>query len=131
MFIEDEPSKTICSGSNKKRCHAEDYDSNKKRRRLGFFSWQSINFSSTSSVVVSNEVDFKTEAFRRMHNLEILLLSNVNINGGYEDFPKHLIWLSWRGFPLKSIPANFYLENLVALELQNSRLEHVWKGTKV
>ncbi|KAL6285073.1 hypothetical protein ACE6H2_009463 [Prunus campanulata] len=131
MFIEDEPSKTICSGSNKKRCHAEDYDSNKKRRRLGFFSWQSINFSSTSSVVVSNEVDFKTEAFRRMHNLEILLLSNVNINGGYEDFPKHLIWLSWRGFPLKSIPANFYLENLVALELQNSRLEHVWKGTKL
>ncbi|CAL8130203.1 unnamed protein product [Prunus armeniaca] len=132
MLIKDESSKITSSGSNRKRFHVEDYDGNRSssRRRLGFFSWQSISFSSTNSFPVSNGIGFKTEAFRRMHNLELLLLDNVKISGGYEDFPKNLIWLSWRGFALKSIPTNFYLENLIALDLRNSSLQHVWKGTK-
>ncbi|KAH0982040.1 hypothetical protein GBA52_009217 [Prunus armeniaca] len=132
MLIKDESSKITSSGSNRKRFHVEDYDGNcsSSRRRLGFFSWQSISFSSTNSFPVSNEIDFKTEAFRRMHNLELLLLDNVQISGRYEDFPKNLIWLSWRGFALKSIPTNFYLENLIALDLRNSSLQHVWKGTR-
>ncbi|XP_016648865.1 PREDICTED: TMV resistance protein N-like [Prunus mume] len=132
MLIKDESSKITSSGSNRKRFHVEDYDGNcsSSRRRLGFFSWQSISFSSTNSFPVSNEIGFKTEAFRRMQNLELLLLDNVKISGGYEDFPKNLIWLSWRGFALKSIPTNFCLENLIALDLRNSSLQHVWKGTK-
>ncbi|XP_021811781.1 TMV resistance protein N-like [Prunus avium] len=132
MLIKDESSKIISSGSNRKRFHVEDYDGNcsSSRRRLGFFSWQSISSSSTNSFPVSNEIGFKTEAFRRMHNLELLVLDNVKISGGYEDFPKNLIWLSWRGFALKSIPTNFYLENLIALDLRNSSLQHVWKGTR-
>ncbi|XP_021831898.1 TMV resistance protein N-like isoform X3 [Prunus avium] len=132
MLIKDESSKIISSGSNRKRFHVEDYDGNcsSSRRRLGFFSWQSISFSSTNSFPVSNETGFKTEGFRRMHNLELLLLDNVKISGGYEDFPKNLIWLSWRGFALKSIPTNFYLERLIALNLRNSSLQHVWKGTR-
>ncbi|KAL6285074.1 hypothetical protein ACE6H2_009464 [Prunus campanulata] len=132
MLIKDESSKIISSGSNRKRFHVEDYDGNcsSSRRRLGFFSWQSISFSSTNSFPVSTEIGFKTEAFRRMHNLELLLLDNVKISGGYEDFPKNLVWLSWRGFALKSIPTNFYLENVIALDLRNSSLQHVWKGTR-
>ncbi|XP_008228037.2 PREDICTED: TMV resistance protein N-like [Prunus mume] len=131
-IIKDESSKIISSGSNRKRFHVEDYDGNcsSSRRRLGFFSWLSISFSSTNSFPVSNEIRFKTEAFRRMQNLELLLLDNVKISGGYEDFPKNLIWLSWRGCALKSIPTNFYLENLIALDLRNSSLQDVWKGTK-
>ncbi|XP_020415535.1 disease resistance protein RML1A [Prunus persica] len=132
MLIKDESSKITSSGSNRKRFHVEDYDGNcsSSRRRLGFFSWQSISFSSTNSFPVSNGIGFKTEAFRRMHNLELLLLDNVKISGGYEDFSKNLIWLSSRGFALKSIPTNFRLENLIALDLRNSSLQHVWKGTK-
>ncbi|KAI5325540.1 hypothetical protein L3X38_034614 [Prunus dulcis] len=132
MLIKDESSKIISSGSNRKGFHVEDYDGNcsSSRRRLGFFSWQSISSSSTNSFPVSNEIGFKTEAFRRMHNLELLLLDNVKISGRYEDFPKILIWLSWRGFALKSIPTNFSLENLIALDLRNSILQHVWKGTR-
>ncbi|BFG40668.1 hypothetical protein CerSpe_269420 [Prunus speciosa] len=140
MLIKDESSKIISSGSNRKGFHAEDYDGNcsSSRRQLGFFSrqsisffsWLSISFSSTNSPPVSNEVGFKTEAFRKMRNLELLLLDNVKISGGYEDFPKNLIWLSWRGFTLKSIPTNFHLENLIALDLRNSSLQHVWKGTR-
>ena len=119
-------------GSDKKRCHVEDYDGNcSRRRRLGFFSWKLVSFSSTNSASASNEIDFKAEAFRRMHNLEILMLNNVNVRGSYEDFSKNLVCLSWRGFQLKSIPENLYLGNLVALDMRNSGLQHVWKGTRV
>ncbi|CAN6572620.1 unnamed protein product [Malus baccata var. baccata] len=85
-----------------------------------------MNTSSTTHS--SDEPVFNAEAFRKMHNLEFLLLDNVKINGDYGDFPKNLVSLSWRGFPLQSIPANFCLEYLVALELQNSGLQHVWEG---
>ncbi|VVA21175.1 PREDICTED: TMV resistance N [Prunus dulcis] len=125
------PSEAIFSTSNQNRCHVEDFDGNcSRRRRLGYFSCISINYSSTNSTAASNEVDFKAEAFRRMHNLELLLLDDVKVSGDYEDFPKKLIWLCWRGFPLKSIPEKFYLENLVGLDLRNSSLQHVWKGNR-
>ncbi|KAI5344496.1 hypothetical protein L3X38_012373 [Prunus dulcis] len=78
-LMEDESCKTLFNRSNKKRSHVEDYDGNfSRRRRLDFFSWKSIasNFSSTNSAPASNEVDFKTEAFKRMNNLELLLLYN-------------------------------------------------------
>ncbi|TQD84313.1 hypothetical protein C1H46_030141 [Malus baccata] len=124
-------SKRTFVGSDKKRCHVEDYDRNcSRRRRLGFLSWKPISFSSTNSASASNEIDFKSEAFRRMHNLEILILNNVNVEGSYEEFSKSLICLSWRGFHLKSIPENFYLENLVVLDMQNSSLQHVWNGIR-
>ncbi|KAB2617025.1 TMV resistance protein N-like [Pyrus ussuriensis x Pyrus communis] len=74
---------------------------------------------------------FETKAFTKMLNLELLLLDNVKLSGSYEDFPKKLIWLSWRGFSLKSIPANFCMENLVVLDLRKSSLQHVWNGTKL
>ncbi|CAN6569914.1 unnamed protein product [Malus baccata var. baccata] len=125
-------SKRTFVGSDNKRCHAEDYDGNcSRRRRLGFFSWKPVSFSSTNSASASNEIDFKSEAFRRMHNLEILMLNNVNVRGSYEEFSKKLVCLSWRGFHLKSIPENFCLENLVVLDMRNSSLQHVWNETRV
>ncbi|CAN6679008.1 unnamed protein product [Malus baccata var. baccata] len=90
-----------------------------------------LNFPSTESSPVLNEVGFETKAFTEMLNLELLLLDNVKLSGSYEDFPKNLIWLSWRGFSLKSIPANFCMEHLVVLDLRKSSLQHVWKGTKI
>ncbi|XP_008343163.2 disease resistance protein RPV1-like isoform X2 [Malus domestica] len=124
-------SKRTFVGSDKKQCHVEDYDRNCSRQRwLGFLSWKPISFSSTNSASASNEIDFKSEAFRRMHNLEILILNNVNVEGSYEEFSKSLICLSWRGFHLKSIPENFYLENLVVLDMRNSSLQHVWNGIR-
>ncbi|XP_028949598.1 disease resistance protein RPV1-like isoform X2 [Malus domestica] len=89
-----------------------------------------LNFPSTDSSPVLNEEGFETKAFTEMLNLELLLLDNVKLSGSYEDFPKNLILLSWRGFSLKSIPANFCLRNLVVLDLRKSSLQHVWRGTK-
>ncbi|XP_028961282.2 disease resistance-like protein DSC1 [Malus domestica] len=135
VLMEDESYKTLFGKSNRKRCHVEDYEGNaSRRRRIDYFSWKSIalSFSSTNLAQrsTSNEMDFKTEAFTGMNNLQLLLLNNVQINGDFEDFPKNLTWLSWRGFPLKSIPANFFLEYLVVLDLRNSSLELAWKGTR-
>ncbi|KAK9932115.1 hypothetical protein M0R45_019364 [Rubus argutus] len=131
MLMQDESSRTLFSGSNSKRRHVDDYDGNSSgRRRLGLFSWQSFSFSSSNTTPASDEGDLKTVAFKRMHNLEVLLLNNVKFSRGFEDFPKNMIWLSWRGFSLNSIPASLYLRSLVVLDLRNSSLQCVWKGTK-
>ncbi|GFY94660.1 disease resistance protein [Actinidia rufa] len=53
------------------------------------------------------------------------------LDGCFKDFPKRLTWLSWHRFSLKSIPSDFPMESLVALDLSHSKLEHVWKGTKL
>ncbi|PSS00317.1 TMV resistance protein like [Actinidia chinensis var. chinensis] len=79
----------------------------------------------------SNQIELKTEAFARMRNLRLLQLNAVKIKGGFKDFPKRLTWLSWHRFSLKSMPSDFPMESLVALDLSHSKLEHVWKGTKV
>ena len=80
---------------------------------------------------ISNEVVLNTEAFENMHHLRLLKLSNFQLSGNYEVFPKRVIWLYWRGFHLKSLPNNFPLENLVVLDLRYSKFEQVWNGNKV
>ncbi|CAK9177823.1 unnamed protein product [Ilex paraguariensis] len=97
-----------------------------KRRRLNF-SKHSINANSKSS----SDEDLETDAFTGMPKLRIVQLSYVQLTGCYENFPKKLRLLYWRGFPLKSIPNDFPLESLVALDMRNSSLRQVWNGTKV
>ncbi|CAL5340860.1 unnamed protein product [Camellia sinensis] len=98
-----------------------------KRHCFGFFSWNPINIG----VRNSNQVELETDAFARMHKLRLLQLNYVETMRGYKDFPKRLRWLCWHGFPLKSIPSDFSIESLIALDLRNSSLEQVWKGTKL
>ncbi|KAL6217628.1 hypothetical protein ACLB2K_010845 [Fragaria x ananassa] len=130
-MLMDGMSSTAILKDNNKRWHAEESDGTfSRRRRLSFFSWESINYSSHNLASTSSVADFKTEAFKRMTNLQLLQLNNVKVNGGYREFPKALLWLSWKGFPMKSMPADFCLKNLVALELKHSILQLVWKGIK-
>ncbi|GMP63266.1 hypothetical protein CsSME_00025018 [Camellia sinensis var. sinensis] len=137
-FNEEEPSRRV---NNSKRHHSEYFHGNSsflykgsspssKRRRLSF-SWLSMNSSSTESFPTSKEVNIHTHAFSRMQRLRILQLYNVWLTGYYEEFPKKLRWLCWHGFPLKSIPNDFSLESLVALDMSYSNLERVWNGTKL
>ncbi|XP_057995514.1 disease resistance protein RPV1-like isoform X2 [Hevea brasiliensis] len=78
--------------------------------------------SSTSADVI------KTEAFANMHQLNVLLLNDVKLDGGYEDFPKHLVCLRWLRFPLNSMPTCLNVEKLVVLDMRHSRLKHAWQG---
>ncbi|PRQ25290.1 putative leucine-rich repeat domain, L domain-containing protein [Rosa chinensis] len=79
----------------------------------------------------SSKVVLETNAFTRMHKLRLLQLSHVQLSGRYEEFPAGLRWLCWIKFPLASLPTDFPLESLVALEMCYSSLRRLWRGTKV
>ncbi|XP_076896501.1 disease resistance protein RPP2A-like [Bidens hawaiensis] len=67
--------------------------------------------------------EVKTESLSKMDNLMLLQLNYVQMNGPYEDFPEELRWLCMHGSPLKSIPLDLPMENLVALDMSYSNLE--------
>ncbi|CAL5401879.1 unnamed protein product [Camellia sinensis] len=136
VLAEDNRSMTSFGVNNAKRPRFEelsnksllaDQGNSLKRHCFGFFSWHPIN----TGVRNSNQVELETDAFARMHKLRLLQLNYVETTRGYKDFPKRLRWLCWHGFPLKSIPSDFSIESLIALDLRNSSLEQVWKGTKL
>ncbi|XP_065852945.1 disease resistance protein RPV1-like isoform X2 [Euphorbia lathyris] len=102
-----------------------------KRRCLGFFSRKPVENDLITSVPVSNEVVVETKAFSKMRKLKVLKFNDVKLHGGYEHFPKSLIWLSWHGFPTKSIQPNMYLEKIVVLDMRYSSLKLVWNGPRV
>uniref|UniRef100_A0A7N0UXH5 TIR domain-containing protein n=1 Tax=Kalanchoe fedtschenkoi TaxID=63787 RepID=A0A7N0UXH5_KALFE len=73
----------------------------------------------------------KTSAFTEMENLDLLLLENVELYGSFDDFPKGIKWLLWKGCASKEIPFDFELDELVVLDMQKSCLVQVWNGLKV
>ena len=103
------------------------YASQSKRRLINFITGQSVSKTITSQ----NEVSLGTDAFKRMSKLRLLKINYVQLAGSYDNFPKGLVWLSWHGFPLKSIPVECTLKNLVVLDLSHSTLEQVWTETPV
>ncbi|KAM7478676.1 hypothetical protein LguiA_026889 [Lonicera macranthoides] len=71
------------------------------------------------------------DAFPRMEKLRLLKLNYATLNGCYENFSKGLRWLCWHGFPLKYIPFDLPMGNIVSLDMSYSKLEHVWAENKV
>ncbi|CAI9268758.1 unnamed protein product [Lactuca saligna] len=65
----------------------------------------------------------ETNALSNMENLMLLQLNYVQFSGSYENFPDELRWLCMHGFPLKSIPSDLPMENLVALDMSYSSIE--------
>ncbi|GAU29182.1 hypothetical protein TSUD_276010 [Trifolium subterraneum] len=70
---------------------------------------------------------FTTKAFINMTRLRLLQLVGVQLDGDFVYLSRNLRWLSWNGFPLTCIPTNFYVGNLVSIELVNSNVEFLWK----
>ena len=75
------------------------------------------------------EVDAK--AFANMHQLRVLQLNYARLKGNFQCPSKRLRYLEWYGFPMKSIPADLYMENLVAVYMPYSSLIELWTGNKV
>ncbi|CAM8922017.1 unnamed protein product [Rhodiola kirilowii] len=94
-------------------------------KRLSLSFWNPWRY-----VSALNLMSIRTSSFTMMSNLELLLLNHVQLEGGYEDFPKKIKWLLWHGCPLESIPSNFNLDELVVLDMQKSCLVHAWKACK-
>ncbi|KAI8522805.1 hypothetical protein RHMOL_Rhmol13G0025000 [Rhododendron molle] len=78
-----------------------------------------------------NEIQVNSKAFEKMNRLWLLHLNYVHLREGYEHISRKLLWLCWNGFPLKCLPSNMHLDNLVALDLRYSSLKKAWDGTKI
>ncbi|CAI9269561.1 unnamed protein product [Lactuca saligna] len=68
-------------------------------------------------------VELKTNVFGNMYRLMLLQLNYVQMTGSYKNFPEELRWLCMHGFPLKSIPSELPMENLVSLDMPYSKIE--------
>lgn len=44
------------------------------------------------------------------------------------DFPNALRYVDWSNYPFSSLPTTFQTNNLVALEMVNSRIVQLWEG---
>ncbi|XAR49365.1 hypothetical protein NMG60_11032545 [Bertholletia excelsa] len=77
-----------------------------------------------------SDIALETDAFSKMHNLKFLKLKCVQLRGSYENFPRRLRYLKWHKFPLKLIPSNFAMDELVVLNMKYSSLKYLWKGSK-
>ncbi|KAL1199772.1 putative disease resistance protein [Cardamine amara subsp. amara] len=82
--------------------------------------------------------DVNAEAFKDMYNLRYLKISSSNpgnhhalhLPKGVKTLPDELRLLQWENFPLLSLPQDFNSRNLVILNMCNSKLQKLWKGTK-
>ncbi|KAI5554281.1 hypothetical protein BDE02_19G000600 [Populus trichocarpa] len=74
----------------------------------------------TLDVQASKFLTLRTEYFKEMRFLQLLRIDAVHLTGSFKNFPKGLIWLSWKGFTLNSLPLDFHLDKLIVLELQYS-----------
>lgn len=73
----------------------------------------------------------KTEVFSMMRKLKLLKLNKVQLSGDYKEFPKRLKWLCWQGYTLRSLPNDFPLSSLVAIDMQSSKLQKLVQGNMV
>ena len=72
-----------------------------------------------------------TNEFENMKKLKLLQFVGVNLYGDFKYLSKNLRWLYWHGFSLECIPPEFHQASLVAIELEFSSVELVWKTTQV
>uniref|UniRef100_A0A6N2KPL9 TIR domain-containing protein n=1 Tax=Salix viminalis TaxID=40686 RepID=A0A6N2KPL9_SALVM len=73
---------------------------------------------------------FSTKSFTKMRHLQLLQITGAHLAGSYSVLPRELIWLCWPGCPLKSLPSDFHIGELVILDMQGSKVRKLWKGTK-
>ncbi|WCJ30638.1 Disease resistance protein (TIR-NBS-LRR class) family [Euphorbia peplus] len=68
-------------------------------------------------------LSWDTKVFKKMKMLRLLQLNHVSLKGDYEFVSSKLRWLCWRECPLASIPFNFGLKYMVALDMRYSKLK--------
>lgn len=77
--------------------------------------------------------------FERTYRLRLLKLycslsgnhCNLFLPRGLDSLPDELRLLHWERYPLRSLPRNFNPKKLVELNMPYSKMEKLWKGTKV
>ncbi|CAN6554492.1 unnamed protein product [Malus baccata var. baccata] len=87
-----------------------------------FFDWSGIG-----------EQNLDRADFKKMYNMRLLRVTSwlwwegkINLKTIF--LPNSLRYLFWRQYPLKSLPPEFSLENLVELHMPFSRVTKLWDG---
>ena len=65
------------------------------------------------------KVSLKASAFKKMENLKVLIVKNVQNSKRLKYLSNELRWFEWSGYNF-SLPSKFYPENLVGLDVSNS-----------
>lgn len=71
---------------------------------------------------------FTRVEFACLSNLRFLQVNGVNLAGNFENLFPQLRWLCWHYCPSNFLPTNFYLVNLVILDLSWSKISEYWEG---
>ncbi|XP_010065335.2 disease resistance protein RUN1-like [Eucalyptus grandis] len=66
--------------------------------------------------------------FSSLSNLRFLQVNGENLAGNFENLLPQLRWLCWHYCPSNFLPTNFYLRNLVILDLSWSKISEYWEG---
>ncbi|KAK9050874.1 hypothetical protein SSX86_030156 [Deinandra increscens subsp. villosa] len=104
-------------------CHEESFNVLEDNKGTRYIKGLALDMKMLDMDVICGSVELDTSALSKMHNLMLLQLNFVQLNGSYKNFPKKLRWLCMHGFPLKSIPLDLPMENLVALDLSYSNIK--------
>ncbi|XP_062014519.1 TMV resistance protein N-like [Rosa rugosa] len=79
-----------------------------------------------------NAASFEKMPYLRLLDLYTRGVNKVHLPPGFEFLPEALKYLRWDSYPLTSLPSRFSSENLVELDMPNSRLEQLWnKGVQI
>ncbi|XP_050228040.1 disease resistance protein RPV1-like [Mercurialis annua] len=79
-------------------------------------------------------LDLSSTVFAKLCNLRILKFykkncygnNKIHLPGGLEYFPDDLRFLQWDHYPLKCLPLQGCLDNLVELHMPKSQIKHLW-----
>ncbi|KAJ0265709.1 Disease resistance protein RML1A [Hirschfeldia incana] len=100
----------------------------------GSISLMGISFDTST---IKDSIEISPKALKRMRNLQFLWIyntrwdSNVRVHLPEDmDFPPRLKLLHWEEYPGACLPHTLRTEHLVELNLENSKLKHLWKGTQ-
>ncbi|CAI9269647.1 unnamed protein product [Lactuca saligna] len=104
-------------------CDEESFKVLKQKKGKGNIRGLTLDMRTLEKEKLRGSVELKTDALSKMDRLMLLQLNYVQIRGSYENFPEELRWLCMHGFPLKSIPSDLRMENLVALDMSYSNIE--------
>ncbi|KAL8262644.1 hypothetical protein R6Q59_023993 [Mikania micrantha] len=104
-------------------CHTDSFKVLKHKKGKGNMLGLALDMRMLDKKMLHGSFELKTDSFNHMDNLMLLQLNYVQLNGCFKNFSKELRWLCMHGWPLKSIPLDLPMENLVALDMSYSNIE--------
>lgn len=85
-----------------------------------------------SSPSTLHEAHWDPEAFSKMGNLRLLIiLCDLHLSLGLKCLSSSLKVLVWWGYPMNTLPLGVQLDELVHLQMINSKVKELWSRNEV